>query len=152
MSKTLVIYYSRSGKTRKVAESIAEKLNADLKEIIDNKKRSGFFGFIFSGRDAVNEKLADIKDINVNIKNYDRIIIGTPVWASRISTPILTFIKEQKNDIKNYSLFYTQGGPGDNKIEAQLDKCLNRKPEAIVGVIGKDFKENTYEEKLKKLA
>lgn len=152
MSKTLVIYYSRSGKTKKVAESIAEKLNADLKEIIDNKKRSGFFGFIFSGRDAMNEKLTDIKDINVKIKEYDRIIIGTPVWASRISTPVLTFIRKQKNDIKNYSMFYTQGGPGDNKIEAQLDKYLNRKPETIVGIVGKEFKENNYQEKLNKLA
>ncbi|GAA0178039.1 flavodoxin [Clostridium sediminicola] len=149
MSKTLVIYYSRSGKTKKVAESIAKKLHADLQQIIDNKKRSGLFGFICSGRDAMNENLADIQEIHVNINDYDKIIIGTPVWASRIATPVLEFIKKQKNNIKEYSLFYTQGGPGDNKIESQLDKYLNTKPEIIVGIVGKDFKENTYEEKLK---
>ncbi|MBE3088681.1 MAG: flavodoxin family protein, partial [Actinobacteria bacterium] len=42
----LVVYYSRTGTTRKVAEYITKQLGADMEEIIDMKKRSGIWGFL----------------------------------------------------------------------------------------------------------
>ncbi len=151
MSKVLIVYYSKSGKTKKVAEKLAKRLDADMVEIIDNKNRNGIFGFIFSGRDAVKEKMADIKEIGVDLKKYDRIIVGTPVWASKLSTPALTFLRKYKNDISEYSLFYTQGGSGDNKIKTQLDNYMNKKPSSIAAIYGKDFKDGNYDKKIKNL-
>jgi flavodoxin len=42
--KTLVVYYSRTGTTRKVAEAIAGILRCDIEEVVDTKKRSGILG------------------------------------------------------------------------------------------------------------
>jgi flavodoxin len=42
--KSLVVYYSRSGNTRFVAEQISEEIGADIEEIIDIKKRKGLLG------------------------------------------------------------------------------------------------------------
>ncbi|MEM3692877.1 MAG: hypothetical protein QXI39_02505 [Candidatus Bathyarchaeia archaeon] len=39
--KTLVVYYSRTGNTRKVAESIAQILGSDIEEVLDERKRTG---------------------------------------------------------------------------------------------------------------
>jgi len=44
--KTLVVYYSRTGKTKFVAEKIAVELKADVEEVVDLKSRSGRFGFL----------------------------------------------------------------------------------------------------------
>jgi flavodoxin len=44
--KTLVVYYSRTGKTRFVAERVASELKADIEEVVDLKNRSGRFGFL----------------------------------------------------------------------------------------------------------
>lgn len=52
----LVVYYSRTGATRKVAEYITKQLGADMEEIIDMKKRSGIWGFLIGGRDALRKK------------------------------------------------------------------------------------------------
>ncbi|HBP51341.1 TPA: flavodoxin, partial [Candidatus Shapirobacteria bacterium] len=53
--KTLVVFYSRTGNTRRMGELIAQKLHADIDEIIDQKSRSGIIGWILSGRDAMKE-------------------------------------------------------------------------------------------------
>lgn len=50
--KTSVIFYSRTGNTRKIAEELSNSLKCDTEEIVDTQKRSGVFGYIRSGRDA----------------------------------------------------------------------------------------------------
>jgi flavodoxin len=47
--KALVVFYSRTGATKQVAEALAESLNCDSEELIDTKKRGGPLGFL-SGR------------------------------------------------------------------------------------------------------
>ena len=54
--KPLVIFYSRTGWTKKVAENISKNLNCDIEEVVDHKKRNGLFRFITSGRDAMKKK------------------------------------------------------------------------------------------------
>ena len=44
--KVLVVYYSRTGNTKFVAEAIAQSLEADIEEIKDGKNRMGVFGFL----------------------------------------------------------------------------------------------------------
>ena len=49
---TLVVYYSRTGKTKFVAEKVATKLKAEIEEVLDLKNRSGRIGFLKAGYDA----------------------------------------------------------------------------------------------------
>jgi flavodoxin len=61
--KILVIYYSRSGKTKKVAETISDILKCDKEEIFDTKNRKGTPGFLSAGTDANLRRLTAIKEI-----------------------------------------------------------------------------------------
>jgi len=47
--KSLVVYYSRTGNARFVAETIAAEVGADVEEVLDLKKRSGPLGFLGGG-------------------------------------------------------------------------------------------------------
>ena len=58
--KTLVVYYSRTGFTKLVAEMIADKLGADCKEIIDKTDRKGVLGYLKAARDAMQKKKTKI--------------------------------------------------------------------------------------------
>ena len=69
--KILVVYYSRTGNTRKVAEEIENTLNCDIEEIIDTKNRSGLLNYITSGFQASRKKLTTLE----NIKNDPAIMI-----------------------------------------------------------------------------
>jgi len=54
--KALVVYYSRTGNTKFVAEKIAQELGADIEEVIDKKNRFGLINYLRAGGDALRRK------------------------------------------------------------------------------------------------
>jgi flavodoxin len=103
----LVVYYTRTGKTKFVAEAIASKLGADIEEIVDLKKREGKLGWITAGGDALRKKLAEIAPTKKVPADYDLIVIGTPIWASSPTPAIRTYISQNNLSSKKVALFYT---------------------------------------------
>lgn len=59
--KRLVVYYSRTGTTKRIGEEIAEALGADSVEIFDQKSREGMIGWLKAGWDARRRKVTEIK-------------------------------------------------------------------------------------------
>ncbi len=108
--KSLVVYYSRTGNARFVAETIAAEVGADVEEIIDQKKRSGPLGFLAGGSDARRGKETVISPTTKSPAEYDLIIVGTPVWASRPSPAIVTYLKRNDLSGKKVAFFFTRGG------------------------------------------
>ena len=108
--KSLVVYYSRSGNARFVAQTIAAEVGSDIEEVIDLKKRIGALGFLSGGFDARRGKETKIAPTTKSPSNYELIIVGTPVWAGRATPAITTYLK--KNDLsgKKAAVFLTQGG------------------------------------------
>jgi flavodoxin len=82
-----VVFYSRDGATRKAAQAIAEALQCDIEEIIDTRKRHGFIGYMRSGFEAKFKKLTVLEETKKDPTTYDLIIVGTPIWASSVSSP-----------------------------------------------------------------
>ena len=108
--KSLVVYYSRTGNARFAAETIAAEIGADIEEVIDQKKRNGPLGFLTGGSDARRGKETEISPTVKSPAEYDLIIVGTPVWASRPSPAIATYLKKNNLSGKKVAFFFTRGG------------------------------------------
>ncbi|WP_313341061.1 flavodoxin [Sedimentibacter sp.] len=102
--KNLVVYYSRSGNTETIAQEISKEVNGDIKKI-ELIKDISFAGAAFKALLGLKGK---IKSIDFNVKNYDNIFIGSPVWASKSSIPINTFLSNVDFTDKNVFVFITQ--------------------------------------------
>ena len=113
--KTLVVYYSRTGKTKFVAEKVASELKAKLEEVVDLKNRSGRFGFLKAGYDATRGNVTRIRETKKSPSDFDLIIIGTPVWNSRPASAIRTYLKRNDFAGKNVAIFCTNEGVGEEK-------------------------------------
>jgi flavodoxin len=124
--KKIVVYYSRTGNTRFVAEKIAEVLKADLCEVIDKKKRKGRLGFITGGYDATREKLTKIT-VSKSIEDYDLVIVGSPVWAGKITPAIRTFLVSNDFSGKDFAFFLTQDGDEPEKTLENMKEIVNPK-------------------------
>ncbi len=146
---TLLIFYSRTGITKKVAELISENLTSENEEIFDTKNRLGFFGWLKSGKDAMMKKLTILEKITNNPASYDLIIIGTPIWASNMSTPIRTYITENFDKIKNVAFFCTEGSKGGEKCFKRMAKLCEKEPVATLEIKSKDIKKGIYIDKVK---
>lgn len=123
--KTLIVYYSLENSTLKAAEKIAEGIGADLCRIIpvEDVPAKGGKKFLHGGYLATFEKTAPIRPVKEDLSSYDRIIIGTPVWAGKSTPYICTFIEENKAIADKITALFTLSGSGkDDKCVAQLKK------------------------------
>jgi flavodoxin len=136
--KTLILFYSRTGMTKKVAEKLAVIFNADTEEVCDTVNRSGAGGYLLSGRDATFKKLTILKPLTHDISKYELVIIGTPIWAWTMSTPVRTLLTEQKDKINKVAFFCTQGGSGAEKAFIQMAQLLNKQPVASFSLLTKE--------------
>jgi len=101
----LVVYYSRTGKTKSVAEKIAFELKAEIEEVVDLKNRDGWFGFLKAGFDATLGRETEIGEMRKSPRDFDLIVVGTPVWNSRPSSAIRTYLKRNDLSEKKVAIF-----------------------------------------------
>ena len=148
--KTLVVYYSRTGTTKKLALEIASKLNAETEEIKDTVDRSGMKGYLFAGRDAMQKNLTILQPTVNNPADFDLVIIGTPIWGWNMSAPVRTYVTEKKNNFKNVAFFCTMGGSGDSKAFAEMEEIIDKKPLSTLTLFTRDVVKNNFTEKLEK--
>ncbi len=132
--KTLVICYSRSGHTKKVAEAISFVLKCDIEEIKDKVDRRGIWGWLTSGRDASMGNLTKISDVMKSIDSYDMVIIGTPIFAWNLSPAIRTFLSENAEKISNAAFFCTEGNTGASNAFKTMSSILGKEPAATLEI------------------
>jgi flavodoxin len=142
--KTLVVYYSRTGNTKMIAESISNALNCDIEEIIDTEKRSGIIGYIKSGYEVSRGKLSEIKESKRDLSQYDLLIIGTPVWASKMAVPVRSYLKNNMDKIPLLACFSTCGNSGIEKTNQDFAEYTNITPMATLGVKKAQIKDGSY--------
>lgn len=118
--KRAVIFFSLTNNTKDAAEYIAEKIGADIFEINLVKPMPESFNkqILLGGMQSSMGMKPKIKDIPININDYDEIILGTPIWAGKAASPVNTLLKKYNVADKITSVFTFSGG-GDN------DKCIS---------------------------
>ena len=126
MSRKLVAYFSASGVTAKVAETLSEAIGADLYEIepevpytkedldwMDKQSRST----IEMNDPASRPEIAVKRD---NMKDYDTIFVSFPIWWYVAPTIINTFLESYDLTDKTIIPFATSGGSGIGKTNERL--------------------------------
>lgn len=117
MKKRIFIYYSLSGNGDLVADYLYKK-DIDIKKVeVDKKNKltnNMFLRIVVGGFKA----LINYKDVLVNfddnIQMYDEVIIGSPIWNSRLSSPINSVL--DKINLKNKKVtFILYSGSGTSK-------------------------------------
>lgn len=131
--KVLVVYYSAQNHTKKVAEQIAENLNADTFEIEPKEK------YTEDDLDWTNEKSRVSKEHddeslrNVELKttdapnwsDYSVVLIGYPIWWGEAAWPTNTFVKANDFTGKTVYTFCTSVSSGLGQSTKNLAKLAN---------------------------
>ena len=143
--KALVIYYSWTGNTRKIADGIAKALapraEVDVEELKERVTRKmGFFGFLAAGRDASLKRKTAIMPVKAPLASYDVVIVGTPVWAWGVSSPVRTFLNANAKDAAKVAFFLTTGGQGIEKTFRKMQALCGKAPLATLGFTEKELK------------
>lgn len=130
-TKTLVLYYSLTGNTKMVAEEFANRLGADIEEIVCvDPYDTNFIACIERcKKEREAGTVIDIEPVKADLSKYDVIFIGYPVWFGTYAPPIATFLAN--NDLSGKSIvpFCTFGSGG---LESSIKDMTTAQPNAKI--------------------
>lgn len=133
----IIIYFSYSGHTREIANKIKEKINCDILELEPVIPYSKDYNRVVEEEqnNSSNNKTIPIKDLEVDLSNYDEIILGSPVWWYTITPVIRTFLKE--NDLSNKTIypFATNAGWLGHTFQEITKLCPNSKVMELMNIL-----------------
>ncbi len=128
-TRTLVVYFSRTGTTRHVADEIARALDADVDVIVERRSRAGILGYLRSAYEATRKRTIDIAHAARLPANYDLVIIGTPTWNASVSSPVRSYLHRYARSMHDVAFFCTCGGRGGERVIEQMTE-LSKAPRA----------------------
>lgn len=147
--KTLIVYYTRTGTTKKFAESLAQELSADLEELKEDGNYAGAIGWLRAGKAGGSRKEVEIHETKYDPREYDLVVLGTPVWAGLCAPAIRAYIKKHKNDFTETAIFTTQGSDKRQRALDDMKEQLGVEPMSELHVSTKEVKQDQYIEKLR---
>lgn len=132
--RTLVVYYSYSGTTRKLAEALAKALGADVAEIRCASYGRGAVDFLKACYDSVMGRLPGIETTQAMPQSYDLVVVGGPVWAGHVATPVRAFLNGRRGQFKSIAFFLTAGGSPTDAALKEMGDIAQIAPVATLGL------------------
>lgn len=124
--KSLVIYYSYTGSTKKLAEDLATKENAHITEVKYVKRPSTLGAYISGSLAARGQKEAKLQEFDSDFSGYEKIIIAMPVWAGFPAPPFNNIMKSLPSGIE-VEIIMTSGGGSSGKTKELIEATLKEK-------------------------
>lgn len=108
--KALVTCYSRTGTTLKVANEIARALGCDMEQIITrDDPGKGVIGFLTAGMNSILNAGVKVRRLEHDPESHGLVVIGTPVWAGRMSNPVRKILDVFHGKLSKVAFFSTYG-------------------------------------------
>lgn len=123
-SNPLIVYFSLTGKNKIISAELQKQLNAPVAELKLVSERSGIWGFIVSGYENFFDKDADLQPFTTDLAPHNPIIICSPVWMGKLSSPARTFLKNPALKGKDIYIFASFNGHWAEEKEAEQVKNL----------------------------
>ena len=133
--KELVLFYSYSGNTRKIAQKFAQDNNCDICEVLDVKRPNKFAAYtagivkVFKGSGRPIKPLM-INGNAVKFEDYGVINVFSPVWASHITPSMVSALKSIPRDAKIKLFMVSKSG------KSEKDSQSNRIGDLGLEIIG----------------
>ena len=120
----LIVYFSHSGNTRRIAELIQNATGGTLFEIEPVLPYPADYNKVTEkARKEIREGFhPPLKNADLPLELYDTVIIGTPNWWSTIAPPIASFLTSHDVAGKKIAPFCTHGGGGGGRIVKDIEK------------------------------
>ena len=134
--KTLIVYYSFTNNVHTIVSDWQPQKEADVvrvepaEEGLDYAANNYAIGsaLIQAIRNNPNDAASypEIKPVEVNIADYDRIIVGAPLWWSNMAAPLQTFLFQYGSQMegKSIGLIVSSSSSGINGVESDARRLI----------------------------
>lgn len=135
-ARTLIVYYSYTNNVKRIVNELRTQIDADVVEIEPAEKGLDYaannYAIGSAQIAAIRNNPGDaasyppIAPMNVNLADYDCIIIGAPLWWSSMAAPLQTFLFQHGKDMagKNIGLIVSSASSGISGVEADARRLV----------------------------
>ena len=120
MANTIILYFSKTGTTEKVAEVIASKLGADVYQIVEAVPYMNADLNWNNPTSRANIEQGELPDLT----SYDQVIISHPIWWGWPPRIIQTVMENLNLAGKRVATFTTSGGSTYSEAQAVIDQMV----------------------------
>jgi hypothetical protein len=118
--KTLIVYYSLTGRTRALAQALVQELGADSGEIECARYRPGFWAYVKGSYDSATGRLPAIDSPGGSPSEYDLVVLAGPIWASHAAPPLRAYLRMQDGRFSSVAFVLTHRGSPPDKALREL--------------------------------
>jgi flavodoxin len=126
--RVLVVYYSRGGHTRRVAQEIARHHGWRVERIADFEQRDGPMGWFRCAVEALCGARTELQPLREHPLEYDLVVVGTPVWCASLASPVRTYLAHNAIALPRVAFFATHGGTGAARVFRQMQQLAGKRP------------------------
>jgi hypothetical protein len=133
--KVLIVFYSRTGTTRLLAEAIARATQGDVEELRERHSRRGLIGWLRSGYDGTYKRSAATLPLRHRPQDYDLVFVGSPTWNQALCSPVRGFLRAHARELPAVALFATCAGRGAELVTDEMAELLAHPPLARLALL-----------------
>ena len=110
--KTLILYYSYGGNTKRIAEMIQGEIGGDIARIDTIAPYDGDYNTVVDQgqREVAEGYCPELKPLRIDLAAYDTVVLGSPVWWYTFAPAMHSFLKQADLTGKTVYPFVTNGG------------------------------------------
>jgi hypothetical protein len=131
---------------------IAKTCEAELEVIQEPANRAGFLGYLRSAIQAALHLNAPIYPGKRTAKDYDIVIVGTPVWFWNMSSPVRTYLENNRKGFRKVAFFCTCGSAGQEKVLKDMERLCRRRAVATLNATNAEVSRHLPRNRLHKFA
>lgn len=128
MSRILVVFHSRTGTCRQLAELLCAQQGWPRGEVVGRCARSGAGGSWRCALDTLLRRRPDIVYDGPDPAGYDAVVLVSPVWIYGLAAPMRSFVDQQRDALKRVAVLSVVGSAGASNAVAEVDRLLRRAP------------------------
>jgi len=128
MNKILVVVYSYTGTSRKVAELLCSQQGWPMAAIVETRPRAGALGSWRCLLDSLFRRHSAIRYDGPPTKNFDAVVLVSPIWGQRLAGPMRSFVGTRRHHLPDVAVISVMGGRGAPNAVAEIRRLIGRAP------------------------
>ena len=128
MNNVLVIVYSYTGTSRRVAELLCSQQGWSIASVVDARRRSGVLGSWRCMLDSFFRRQPPIRYDGPPPNDFAAVVLVSPIWMLQLAGPMRSFVARQRDRLPEVAVLSVMGGQGAPNAVAEIGHLLGRSP------------------------
>jgi hypothetical protein len=128
MDTILVVCYSYTGVTRRLAQLLCSHHGWPLGEVLDERPRAGASGTWRCVVDSLLRRHPEVRYFGPDPDDFHTVVLMSPIWAWRLAGPMRTFVTTRRAVLRHVAVISTMGSGGASNAIAEIAHVLGRPP------------------------